>query len=71
MNDQKIVDCVQWKHDLYENAYKASGARNFAEYINIVNTAVHHTGRPLPEETVFQGTGALIVSYPPKYPAAI
>jgi hypothetical protein len=40
MNDQKIVDCVKWKHDLYEKAYKTSGARNFAEYIDFVNAAV-------------------------------
>jgi hypothetical protein len=52
MNDQKIVNCVQWKHDLYENAYKTSGARTFAEYIALVNAAVNRPVRPLPTEAV-------------------
>jgi hypothetical protein len=62
MNDQKIVDCVKWKHDLYENAYKASGARNFAEYINNVNAAVIRTARPLHKETVPQWEQLEVVS---------
>jgi hypothetical protein len=62
MNDQKIVDCVKWKHDLYENAYKASGARNFAEYINIVNAAVIRTARPLHKEIIPQREQLEVVS---------
>jgi hypothetical protein len=32
-----IEDCVKFKHELHEKAYKASGAKNLAEYIEYVN----------------------------------
>jgi hypothetical protein len=34
-----IEDCVKFKQDLHEKSYKASGAKNFNEYIEYVNKA--------------------------------
>ena len=35
--EMKIIDCVQFKQDLHDNSFKASGAKNFSEYIECVN----------------------------------
>ncbi|MDR1788588.1 MAG: hypothetical protein LBR16_09120 [Treponema sp.] len=35
-NDQ-VVDCVRFKQELHELAYKQSGAKNFDEYIMYSN----------------------------------
>ena len=37
IDDFVIEDCVKFKHDLHEKAYKKSGAKNFNEYIEYVN----------------------------------
>ena len=37
IDDFVIEDCVKFKHDLHEKAYKESGAKNFNEYIEYVN----------------------------------
>jgi hypothetical protein len=34
-----IEDCVKFKHDLHEKAFKASGAKSMREYIDYVNKA--------------------------------
>ncbi|GHV84198.1 hypothetical protein AGMMS50212_15380 [Spirochaetia bacterium] len=41
MNDEqtKIVDCVQFKHDLHEKLFRKSGANNLREYIQYINAA--------------------------------
>jgi hypothetical protein len=36
-DDYFIEDCVKFKQDLHEKSYKASGAKNFNEYIEYVN----------------------------------
>jgi hypothetical protein len=35
--NEKIIDCVAFKHELHERAFKASGACNFDEYIKHAN----------------------------------
>jgi len=37
MDKERIADCVKFKHDLYENAWKKSGAKTFDEYVKYVN----------------------------------
>jgi len=37
-NNTQINDCVEFKKELHEKLYAKSGARNFNEYINYVNS---------------------------------
>jgi hypothetical protein len=37
MNKEKKFDCVKFKQELHEKAYKKSGAKDFREYIHYVN----------------------------------
>jgi hypothetical protein len=37
MNKEKKFDCVKFKQELHEKAYKKSGAKNFREYIHYAN----------------------------------
>jgi hypothetical protein len=37
-NKTQINDCVEFKNELHEKLYAKSGAKNFSEYINYVNS---------------------------------
>ncbi|GAB6391101.1 MAG: hypothetical protein MdMp014T_0474 [Treponematales bacterium] len=39
VQDGRVVDCVLFKQELHELAYKKSGAKNFDEYIAFANAA--------------------------------
>jgi hypothetical protein len=39
----KITDCVLFKQELHETAYKASGAYSFDEYIKYANEAFYRS----------------------------
>jgi hypothetical protein len=39
----KITDCVLFKQELHEAAYKASGAHSFDEYIKYANEAFYQS----------------------------
>jgi hypothetical protein len=34
----RIIDCVEFKHELHKKLYIKSGAKNFNEYIKYINS---------------------------------
>jgi hypothetical protein len=37
-NITRIIDCVEFKHELHKKLYIKSGAKNFNEYIKYINS---------------------------------
>ena len=42
-NTTKTFDCVAFKNELHNNLYKKSGAHNFNEYIQYINSIYSDT----------------------------
>jgi hypothetical protein len=52
-NKTRVKDCVEFKNELHEKLYAKSGAKNFSEYINYVNS--NYSGKKTRSEEYKKG----------------